>query len=846
MRLCSRARSLRFVGRVPFVAFWLAASVDPLTAQCANLWLPSSGGLPGVDGRVCASMLWDPDGAGPRPPALVLGGDFTVAGGQRCPHVALYDLQRGEWSPLGTGMNHAVWALTTAPNGDLIAGGQFTMAGGIPAPYVARFDGTTWSGLGSGVNQIVFALTVFGGDVVAAGRFTSAGGAPANRVASWNGTSWSALGTGMNEDVLALATYAGDLVAGGGFTIAGGGSHNHIASWNGAAWSGLGSGVNSTVSALTVANGVLVAGGLFSVAGGTTAHRVAQWNGSTWSPMGQGFNHASSVVYALATLPSGEVVAGGVCVTPTEWRALMRWNGTGWFNVDRTLSVPIDYVRTVTALGQDVIAGGVFPSMGLSTVNNVVQLSTVTPDWAALSSGLFGGTGVVPAGVKALTTLPDGATVAAGRFSYSGAQRVNNIAWRNGARWMPMGTGLDDAVFALAKLGNGDVVAGGYFINAGSLPAPHIARWDGSAWSAFGGGMDNHVFALLTLSDGRLVAGGRFSTAGGVAANRIAVWSGVWSPLGAGMNDRVFALAETPAGLVAGGRFTTAGGVPASRIAIWRAGAWAALGAGFDGDVFALGVLPNGDVIAAGAFTLAGSATVNHIARWDGNGWVSLGGGLAGGDAHALHVLANGDVIAVGGFRTAGGGNADRIARWDGTRWSAVGAGMDGVGRALMPRADGSLEVGGDFYAAGGQPTSYVATASTTCPAAVTTLGVGCAGSGGLSTYTASTLPWVGGLFRARGTNLPAQALVAVVSGLSTVSVPLASLLPPSPPGCSLLVSPFIVELAHASAGIVDTQLPIPNQATLADLVLHRQLVVLELQVENTSTNGLSLRVGVF
>jgi len=48
------------------------------------------------------------------------------------------------------------------------------------------------------------------------------GGTGANRIAAWNGISWSALGAGMDQDVYALTVYNGNLIAGGFFNTAGG------------------------------------------------------------------------------------------------------------------------------------------------------------------------------------------------------------------------------------------------------------------------------------------------------------------------------------------------------------------------------------------------------------------------------------------------------------------------------------------------------------------------------------------------------------------------------------------------------------------------------------------------
>jgi hypothetical protein len=52
-----------------------------------------------------------------------------------------------------------------------------------------------------------------------------------------------------------------------------------------------------------------VAGGSFNTAGGVSAFGIARWDGTTWSPLGSGIS--AGYVFALTTLPNGDVVAGG-------------------------------------------------------------------------------------------------------------------------------------------------------------------------------------------------------------------------------------------------------------------------------------------------------------------------------------------------------------------------------------------------------------------------------------------------------------------------------------------------------------------------------------------------------
>ena len=60
---------------------------------------------------------------------------------------------------LDLGQTQNFSALAVLANGDLVAGGQFTTAGGVTANNIARWDGTSWSALGSAMNFNVLTLT---------------------------------------------------------------------------------------------------------------------------------------------------------------------------------------------------------------------------------------------------------------------------------------------------------------------------------------------------------------------------------------------------------------------------------------------------------------------------------------------------------------------------------------------------------------------------------------------------------------------------------------------------------------------------------------------------------------
>ncbi|MCK4305142.1 MAG: delta-60 repeat domain-containing protein, partial [Candidatus Eisenbacteria sp.] len=138
-------------------------------------------------------------------------------------------------------------------NGLQIVGGSFINAGGGVVNCIAAWDGTSWTSLLEGVNDLVRAVLVYDGKLIVGGEFTQAGGEPANYIVAWDGVSWSQLGEGVSGGgVSALAIYNGDLIAGGRLTEAGGQPAMSIARWDGSSWSALGEGTSNLVTELFV------------------------------------------------------------------------------------------------------------------------------------------------------------------------------------------------------------------------------------------------------------------------------------------------------------------------------------------------------------------------------------------------------------------------------------------------------------------------------------------------------------------------------------------------------------------------------------------------------------------
>jgi len=699
-----------------------------LRGECETQW-SADFARRGPSGEVRASLVFD-DGTGP---ALYVAGDFATAGGAIVRNIAKWDGQ--EWSGLngtgGDGTDGPIAALAVYDDGTgpaLFVGGSFSEAGGVPANRIARWNGHSWSSLGTGLQNgtsgSVSAMCVFddggGAALYVGGSFLSAGGTTANRIARWDGQGWSALesGTqiGLGGMARAMAVFDGGLYVGGSFPTAGGIPANNIARWDGQAWSSLGvgsqNGITHTVSAITTfddgSGEALCVGGYIWSAGGVSVNRVARWNGVNWSALGSGIaNGLEDFVSTLKEFDDGTgpaLYVGGSFVNASGIMVLSiaRWNGQAW----ASLGVP------GTSAG---VGGSVY---------------TMTE----FNSG------------------PDRVLFVAGSFDTAGRIPVSQVARWSNQTWSAMPSqggqlGMNRPVNALVEFEESSgaaLFAGGDFNTAGDSRASSIVRLRDGAWSSVGPGLSSvtgQVFAATVANVSgppQLYIAGNLGSVSGFSVNRIAQWNGqAWSRLAVvdedgvehdGVNGPVYAAVEFDDGsgpaLYVGGAFTSAGGITANRVARWDGSAWSSLGVGaqngVSGEVRALAVFDDGTgpaLYAAGWFVNAGGTAANRIAKWNGQAWSRLGTATHNGASNPIFALAVHDdgsgsaLFAAGQFTSAGGIAANRVARWNGQTWSSLGAGVvyapaSGmtIVRAMTVFDDGTgpaLYVGGRFSSAG-------------------------------------------------------------------------------------------------------------------------------------------------
>ncbi len=254
----------------------------------------------GVDGEIRALTIYDGD--------LIVGGGFDYAGGNPAQNIARWD--GSAWHPLGSGVYDATpdgtvdWVEDMVVwQGDLYVVGDFTHAGDSEVSYVARWDGSTWSDVGGGVSVIgggptgLRGVDVHYADLVIVGALDFAGGVEAINIARWNGVTWSPLGSGSDpyddmwgwrQAALSVASYKGLLYVGADFSDAVGDAARCLAVWDGESWEPVDGGLDGEEWPLGPSAGdlevtgegstsSLLMGGNFNEANGEETDNVARY-----------------------------------------------------------------------------------------------------------------------------------------------------------------------------------------------------------------------------------------------------------------------------------------------------------------------------------------------------------------------------------------------------------------------------------------------------------------------------------------------------------------------------------------------------------------------------------------
>lgn len=507
--------------------------------------------------------------------ALYVGGNrFFLDNSTQAP-ILRYDGRT--WSPAGNLPLATVMTFGVHDAGggsQLFAGGNFPGTGGSPPSYVVRFDGDNWVPVGSDLAQPVSELLSWNdgsGPKLYANSPIGEGASPVSR---WNGSSWSSVGSGIGpvasltawNDGGGTALYAGGsagpsdgvvskwtpsgwvpagnfdgpvsflagfddgsgsaLFAAGFFTHSGAEPLHGVAAWRSGDWTamtgapgGLGADRRFTsLASFDDGSGLgLIVSGPFKSLGDLAVERLAKWDGKAWSPFPAW--PGSGKVFTFDGVEGPELYGFSDSVPPIDMR---KWDGSSWL-----IQTQVDYVSAIAAYddgnGKALYFGGFGGNIFTTAVNRWEGGSTFSAVGDLTSSGL-----------RDLAVFDDGngpALYAAGN---------NSVAKWDGSEWIETSSEFYDRVLSLAVFddGNGPALYAGGSFDGWSGPFDHIAKWDGKTWTEVGGGVSDTVTQLVVFDDGAgeaLYVLGSFVLAGGQIIPNLARWDGkTWTPVGTG------------------------------------------------------------------------------------------------------------------------------------------------------------------------------------------------------------------------------------------------------------------------------------------------------------------------
>lgn len=293
---------------------------------------------------------------------------------------------------LNGGVN-AVCGYDSGLDSSIYAGGDFTAMywTGQWMWHIVKLNGSTYSDVGGGLPSVnhlgsVRALSVFddgsGSKLYVGGQFTSVPSLNSNNIVRWDGTSWSGVGSGLSGIVFAMcvfdagsgpALYASSYVNSSSGTIVGG-----ISKWDGATWTIISpeltlNGQTAGASCLTVFDDgtgpALYAGGVFNFIGTLSANGLAKWTGTTWSAVPGIPSQPILDIFDMTVHDDGTGPALYLALqyAPFGWHSgLIRWDGTHWSSVGGQQD---GYIEAIAAYdngagGESLYAAGNFQHVG--------------------------------------------------------------------------------------------------------------------------------------------------------------------------------------------------------------------------------------------------------------------------------------------------------------------------------------------------------------------------------------------------------------------------------------------------------------------------------------------------
>jgi hypothetical protein len=345
-----------------------------------------------------------------------------------------------DWSAVGNGTNGRVRAMIEF-DGDLIVGGEFTEAGGQEAFNVARWDGSSWYAMGDGFAGEVYDFAIYGGSLYASGwffndpEFTQ----EYEGIARWIGSAWGPLPDydpdSWGGEIYDMLVHNNELYITNHSAI-GFDFITRVSKFNGSTWTDLPgefihNGNQGQIYTLGIYNNQIVAGGLFDEIDETDAKSVASFNGTAWESLNMPSDGLFDKVYKVLEY-NGDLYTGGIFFNPF-YTTMAKLSGEEWTLYQMDVDNNLWNIEDMYVFDDKLFVAGVFYyTEGSDIVAACCIFNETEEDYQWQSLNFFNENSTQWIGFS--MAVYDGELYLGGDFQYAGSDNEpkNNVARFNG------------------------------------------------------------------------------------------------------------------------------------------------------------------------------------------------------------------------------------------------------------------------------------------------------------------------------------------------------------------------------------------------------------------------------